>query len=195
MRVQFDLRPAGMVEKERKKKGFNLTRIIAVLLMLAFLASSGGYIATMTLQSFRLRDEIVTRQSMVSSLQMERVALERQVNELRARERVFADALRVMNEDLPTIEVLHALEANMDLFGIGFNSLRFVTGAAGNVVEVTGLVASDRQIIDFSDRLSATGIFRDVFLPITQLNEATGMISFTLRMPVRPIGEISALLR
>jgi len=86
----------------------------------------------------------------------------------------------------------------MDNYGIGFNTLRFVLGrAAGggrtpDVVEVTGTVASDKQIIDFSDRLRASGVFSDVFLPSTTRNERTNMISFTLRMPVLPIGQIKA---
>jgi len=190
MRVQFDLRPAGMVEKERKQRGFNLTRLVAIVLMMAFFISSGFYIVSITLESFIIQDAIELRRGMVSGLQAQRVDLERQVSALRAEERVFADALRIMNDDLPSIEVMHALEANMDPHGIGFNTMRFSVAAGRNIVEVTGLVASDRQIIDFSDRLRGTGVFYDVLLPVTTLNEATGMISFTLRMPVRSIGEI-----
>jgi hypothetical protein len=103
-----------------------------------------------------------------------------------------------MQEDLPSLEVLNALETNMDDYGIGFNTLKFVIGKMNrnvkepDYVEVTGTVASDKQIIDFSDRLRASGVFSDVFLPVTTLNESTGMISFTLRMPIFPIGQIKA---
>ena len=190
MKVQFDLRPAGMLEKERKQKSFNLTRTVAILLMLAFFATSGGYIVMMTLQRFMLQETVDFKESQVSGLEVENNALRRQVNELQASERVFAETLKIMQEDLPTLEVLNALEVNMDDFGIGFNTLRFV---AGNTVEVTGTVASDRQIIDFSERLRESGVFRDVFLPVTTRSEQTGMISFTLRMPVLPIGQINAL--
>jgi len=187
MRVQFDLRPAGMVEKERKKTGFNLTRIIAILLMGAFFMASVGYLAIMTMQYFILQEEVLQREVSVSRLDMERAALQGRVNELRARETVFAETLRIMQDDLPTIEVLNALETNMDIFGIGLDTLRFVA----DVIEVTGTVATDRQVIDFSDRLRASGVFSNVFLPVTALNEQTGMISFTLRMPYFPIGQIN----
>jgi len=142
MKVQFDLRPAGMLEKERKRTGFNLTRTVAVILMLAFFLSSGGYIVMMTLERFMLQDEVEVREDMIANLETEKVALEGQVNELKPRERVFADTLQIMNDDLPTLEVLNALEANMDDYGIGFNTLRFVIGSDANVVEVTGLVAT-----------------------------------------------------
>ena len=191
MRIQFDLRPAGMLEKERKQRSFNLTRIVAILLMLAFFAASGFYIVTMTLQRLILQDEVDTRENMISNLETEKLMLERQMGELRARERIFAETLRIMNDDLPTLEVLNALESNIDEYGIGLNTLRFMAAGGANVVEVTGLVASDKQIIEFSDRLRASGVFNDVTLPVTTLNESTGMISFTLRMPVKPIGEIT----
>ena len=197
MRIQFDLRPSGMLEKERKQKSFNLTRIVAMLLMLAFFSTSGFYIVTMILERLTLKAEVEERETMIAGLETEKLMLERRVNGLRAREKVFAETLRIMNDDLPTIEVLNALESNMDDYGIGLETMRFVLGRAArgggmepNLVEVTGLVASDKQIIDFSDRLRASGVFNYVTLPATSLNERTGMISFTLRMPVKPIGEI-----
>ena len=146
----------------------------------------------MTLQRFMLQEEVDQKESAVAGLDTENMALRRQVNELQASERVFVNTLNIMKEDLPTIEVLNALETNIDDYGIGLDTLRFTIGTP-NVVEVTGTVASDKQIIDFSDRLSASGIFSGVFLPVTTLNENTGMISFTLRMPVLSIGQIQAL--
>jgi len=193
MKVQFDLRPIGMLEKERKQKSFNLTRTIAVLLMAAFFATSIGYLVVMTFQRLALQDTVFENDSIVSSLEAEKTVLQRQVTELRAREKVFSDTLNIMQDDLPTIEVLNALESNIDEYGIGLDTLRFVVGnAAGitNVVEVTGLAATDKQIIDYSDRLRASGVFTDVLLPVTTLNESTGLISFTLRMPYLPIGQI-----
>ena len=201
MKVQFDLRPAGMLERERKQKSFNLTRTVALLLMLTFFLTSGGYIVIMTLERFTLQEEVDFKEDTVAGLETEKIALNKQVSELKAREKVFADTLKIMNEDLPTLEVLNALEANMDDYGIGFNTLKFVIGRTNrnvkepDVVEVTGIVASDKQIIDFSDRLRESGVFNDVLLPVTTLNENTGMISFTLRMPIKTIGEINKALR
>jgi len=190
MRVQFDLRPIDMVEKERKKTGFNLTRLVAILLILAFFISTIGYIGRTMLNIFTLRDEIETSERAVAALRAETTVLRGEVNNLVAREGVYANALRIMNEDLPTIEVLRALELDMDDYGIGLTTLRFITAATGNSVEVTGQVASDRQIIEFSERLRFAGVFSSVRLVSTSLNENTGMVSFTLQMPVYPIGEI-----
>ena len=193
MRVQFDLRPAGMLEKERKQKSFNLTRLIATILMLFFLTSSIGCIAKMTMDRIWLKGEVEMREDEVSYLESDKNLLQVQVNELKAREKVFSDTLQIMQDDLPTLEVLSALETNMGDYGIGFNTLRFVVGNPNvpNVVEVTGVVASDKQIIDFSDLLRTSGVFREVAPPRTNRNEQTNMISFTLRMPVFPIGQIN----
>jgi len=191
MRIQFDLRPADMVEKERKKTGFNLTRLVAIVLMMAFFVSTIGYITMTTFSIFTLRDEIETGRLAVVDLQRRTSDQRGRLNSLIADERVFANALQIMNDDLPTIEVLRALEQNMGDYGIGFETLRFVTAAGGNTVEVVGQAAYDRQIIEFSDRLRLAGVFSNVFLPLTTLNENTGMISFTLRMPVHSISEIT----
>jgi cell division protein FtsL len=196
MRVQFDLRPAGMLEKERKKKSFNISRVLAILLMMAFFATSGGYIVVITWKFFMLKDEVATIENIVAGLEAEKSLLERQVSELRAREKVFADTLKIMNDDLPTVEVMHALESNMDAYGIGFETMRFVIGRETrggkepDVLEVTGLVASNEQIIEFSDRLRGSGVFKEVSLPVTTLIEQTGMVSFTLRMQYFAIGDI-----
>jgi len=196
MKVQFDLRPALMLEKERKQKSFNLTRILAIILVGAFFFSSIGYIALMFMERVNLQNEVLERQNIVANLGRDNNNLQRQVNDLKAREKVFADTLKIMQDDLPTVEVLNALESEMDNYGIGFNSLKFVIGRvtrgvkAPDIVEVAGTVASDKQIIDFSDRLRGTGVFSDVLLPATNRNERTNMISFTLRMPILPIGEI-----
>jgi hypothetical protein len=162
----------------------------------AFFLASVGYIVMMTIQRFGLQDQVLQRESLVARLGTERAALQARVAELRARERVFSETLRIMQDDLPTLEVMNALETNMDEFGIGLETLRFIPGRTvrnvrePDVVEVVGTVATDRQIIDFSDRLRGSGVFSGVTLPITRLNEQTGRVSFTLRMPYYPIGQI-----
>jgi hypothetical protein len=139
-----------------------------------------------------MQDEVNSLQGRLAALRVEVASLTGQLNALRARETVFVNALRIMNDDLPTIEVLSALETNMDIFGIGFDTMRFQhSQAEGNFVEVVGLVASDTQVIDFAERLRLSGVFNSVSLPATALNSNTGMVSFTLRMPVKAIGEIN----
>ena len=198
MKIQYDLRPAEMMEKERKQKSFNGVLLLAILLIMAFFGSSGVYIGHMSIELFSLKDKVMERTIMVTSLETEKRNLERQVNDLKAREKVFADTLKIMQDDLPTLEVLNALETNMDDYGIGFDSLRFVVGRTTRGVkdpdslEVTGLVLSDKQVIDFSERLGASGVFNGVSLSNTTRNEQTGMISFTLRMPTKSIGQIEA---
>ena len=198
MKAQFDLRPSGMLAKERKQKSFNLTRLIAVLLVLAFFASTGGYIVMMGMNSFRLQKAVQAKREAAAGLRRRKSDLEKQVTELKAKEKVFIDTLQIMQEDLPTIEVLNALETEMDDYGIAFTSLKFVFGRAAargrekepDVVELTGLVTLDTQVVDFSERLRSAGVFSDVLLTATTRDERTGLVSFTLRMPYLPIGQI-----
>jgi len=193
MRVQFDLRPIEMVEKERKKTGFNFVRVLAILLMMTFFVSTISYLVIMGFASFGLRERIDEVRNTVNSVQAQNANLQGQINLHRAQEAVYVNALAIMNDDLPTIEVLGALETFMDPFGLGFSTLSFQVVGGAVIVNVVGEAASDRQIIEYSERLRLSGVFSQVNVVSTALIEATGMISFTMRMPVRSIGEITSL--
>jgi hypothetical protein len=168
------------------------------MLIGAFLLTSGGYYALMLRNLFWLQEEVVTKEDHVLTLETDKTVLQKQVSDLQAREKVFSQTLQIMQDDMPSLEVLNALESNMDGLGMGFNTLRFNLGRGTgankepDVVEVTGMATTDKQIIDYADRLRASGVFRDVFLPSTVRSEQSGMINFTLRMPVFPIGQIRA---
>jgi cell division protein FtsB len=176
------------LEKERKKTAFNLTRLLASLLLLFFVGSSVFYIGIMTLKMFSLREEIELKESQVSDLETGRRSLEAEINRLKAQEKVFADTLQIMQDDLPTLEVLNALETCMD-YGMGLNSLRLATGQVA-VVEATAV--TEEQIIQLTDGLTGSGVFSAVTMPTSRRDDKTGRVSFTLNLTLLPIGQIKS---
>lgn len=194
MRVQFDLRPVSLLEKERKKSSFNWTRLLATLLLLLFLASSGFYIATMTMKMLSLQEEISFKEDEVANLESSKTALEAEIGRLKAREKVYADTLKIMQDDLPTLEVVNALEVSMG-YGMAANSLKFVPARAAGAPATATLEATsgaEEQIIELTNGLSNSGVFSGVTMPSSKRDEKTGRVSFTLNLDLRPIGQIAS---
>lgn len=194
MKVRFDLRPASLLERERKKHGFNLLRLFAVLLLLAFVAANGFYIATVTLSVLQLKSEIEIGEQEVADLEITQRALEAEIGRLRAEEKVYVDTLKIMQDELPVLEVLQALETHMSR-GMGIASLKFApprTAGAASTATFVGTAPTDAQVITFMRDLDISDVFSGVRMPTSTRDEKTGRVSFTLDLLLKPIGEIGA---
>ena len=190
MRIQFDLRPESVMEKERKKTSFSSMRLLVMLLLVIFFLSNGYYIVTMTLKMLDLQDMIEYKENEVSSLDSQSRQLEAEIRRLQDRERVFTSTLKIMQDDLPTLEILNALETYMEL-GMGLNTLRCVSGTPNTAV-LTASAAVEEQIVNFTEGLSRCGVFSSVNMPSSTRDDNTGRVTFTLNLSILPIGQIKA---
>lgn len=193
MRVRFDLRPAEFLERERKRHSFNIVRLFAVLLLLAFLISSGFYTVKAFIETQALQSEIELLEGEIADLENNQAALTTEISRLKAKESQFRKTLEIMQSEPPTLEVLNALETYMDQ-GMGVNSIRFVPSAdKDNMVVYTATVdataSTEEQIIALTDGLSGSGLFSAVTMPTTKKDEKTGRVSFTLTLIARPFGQ------
>jgi cell division protein FtsB len=184
------------VASQKKKSSFNPMRLLAFLLLLIFLASSGFYLVKMTLERIRLGGAIEEKQYQVEEMDSKKRALEAEINRLKAEEKVFADTLKIMQDDLPTLEVLNAVENSMaSISGMAATSLRLsppaAAGAPGKaVLEATSV--EDAQIVQLTTGLSQSGVFSGVVLGNSTLDEKTGRVTFTLNLDLRSMGQIRA---
>ena len=181
MRVQFDLRPAEYLERERKRHSFNFVRLVTVLLLLAFFASSGFYIVMAFIETQDLQSRIEVLEGEIADLESSKTALLAEIARLKEREEQFKKTLEIMQSEPPTLEVLNALETHMER-GMGVNSVRFVPNAREDktvfyVVTVDASAAAEEQIIALTDGLSSSGLFSAVSMPSTKKDEKTGRVS------------------
>lgn len=196
MKVKFDLRPAEYLERERKRHSFNPLRLLASLLLLAFLICCGGYIAMAFLETRALSDEIEGLEGRVADLETNQTALTAEINRLKAREAQFVKTLAIMQSEPSTLEVLNSFETCMEP-GMKIDSIRFtpVTTRGSSQVSYTAAVdataANEEQIILLTDGLSSSGLFEDggVTMPSTRRDEKTGRVAFNLSLKLRPIGQ------
>ncbi|MDR1621074.1 MAG: hypothetical protein LBS00_01725 [Synergistaceae bacterium] len=192
MRVQFDLRPASVLEKERKKTSFNLTRTLVMVLLPIFVIANLAYIGLMTMNMFTMQGELEDKRYEVESLEGERMALEAEIQRLKAQEAVYVNTLKIMQDDLPTLEVLNAFEQHME-YGMGLDSLRFANPVAGGTpVAVAATAATEEQIIRLYDGLMSSGVFAAGTMSNSKRDDRTGRVSFTLNLTALPIGQIKA---
>ena len=193
MKVQFDLRPAEYLERERKRHSFNFVRLLAVVLLLAFFTSSGYYVVMAFLETQDLQSQIEIAEGEIADLETSQKALIAEIARLKEQEGQFRKTLEIMRSESPTLEVLNALEAHMER-GVGASSVRFVPDVGEDktvfyTVVVDASAATEEQIIALTDGLSGSGLFSTVTMPSTKKDEKTGRVSFTLTLVARPFGQ------
>jgi cell division protein FtsB len=186
MKIRFDLRPKDLMEKEGKKRSFSPTRLLVMLLFLLFLSSTGFYFMKTVFAVLDLKDSVEYKQSEVSRLEASRNALEAEIKRLQQREKVFTDTLKIMQDDLPTLELFEALETRAEP-GMRIFDLRY---AAPQVI-LNARADTEEQITLFRVELESSGVFSRVSMPISRLDEKTRKVLFTLNLTLLPIGQIS----
>ncbi|MDR2179896.1 MAG: hypothetical protein LBP21_06285 [Synergistaceae bacterium] len=190
MRVQFDLRPATLLEKERKRTSFNLMRTLAIILLLLFFPSTMGYIGWMAWNILSMRGDVEDKRNEVENMEGEKTALEGEIRRLQAQEAMYASTLKIMQDDLPTLEVLNAFEKHM-VRRMGLNTLRFGnTTPTGTTVTVDATAATEEQIINLYAGLMSSGVFASGSMSNSKRDDKTGRVSFTLNLTALPIGQI-----
>jgi cell division protein FtsB len=194
MRTQFDLRSADLVRQESKNTSFNAVRLLVVLLLLLFVGSSGFYVVVTTLKVFSLMESVEYKQSEVDRLEAGRVALTAEITRLQEREKVFTDTLKIMQDDLPSLEVFEAMEncieSGMRVVDLKFNPPTTASGGAPSVV-LNAMADTDEQTTRFRIGLENSGVFSRVTMPTSKLDEKTRKVLFTLNLSLLPIGQIN----
>ena len=99
MRVQFDLRPAEYLERERKRHSFSFVRLLTVLLLLAFFASSGFYIFMAFIETQDLQSRIEVLEGEIADLESSKTALLAEIARLKEREEQFKKTLEIMQSE------------------------------------------------------------------------------------------------
>ena len=189
MKTQFDLRPADLMKKESKKRSFNLMRLLVSLLFLLFLCSAGFYLVTTAFSMLALKDSVEYKQSEVQRLEASRIALEAEIKRLQQTEKVFTDTLKIMQDDLPTLEFFEALEICAEP-GMKISDVRYTAGKEPLVI-LNAAADTDEQTTVFRIGLENSGVFSKVTMPTSKLDEKTQKVQFTLNLTLLPIGQIN----
>ena len=87
--------------------------------------------------------------------------------------------LQFLQEDIPVLEIMEALEANAGI-GLKFDTADFSrNGLTGVTVILDGKADNDKAVMNLTEGLKASNKFSNVMLPVSQRDQ-TGRIVFKL---------------
>ncbi|MDR1379773.1 MAG: hypothetical protein LBJ36_12090 [Synergistaceae bacterium] len=165
----------------------------ASILLFVFVVSTVGYITWTIREIFKLQEKLDEELSEVERMEDEQMALAAEISRLRQQEQTYANTLKIMQDDLPTLEVLNAFGDDIQE-GMGLNTFRFTNPAqgGGTMAVLDATAAKEEDITALSNSLQTCGVFSSVTIPTIRRDEKTGRVSFTLNLVALPIGQINS---
>lgn len=188
MNIQIDLRP----EKQAKPKvsTAGLSKYVAVLLILAFVAVSGLTLVYGALKSHFMSAEIRQTEKAIARLTTQNTRLVGELKRLQGEEKLYTDALKLLQDELPTLEFLSLLEQNLPV-GVWLSSINLGPGA----VSLKGNAYAENDVVIFARGLSESDLVTYVSFPDTQRGQERDgipMVSFSFSCQIRNIASISS---
>lgn len=182
--VRFDFRPIDLITPPRPK-----TRKLFLLLFFLFMmfVSSVGYaVFTAVKEIISVRADVIELTNSVDNLEGVKINLIAEVERMKKQEAAYASGLSVMSNELPTIEILGAIDRSLPA-GITLNTIKI----DAKLVSLAGVAASEEIIVEATRNLLNSGAFSTAQVPIATrgATERDG-IRFTLTLTPLPIGEV-----
>lgn len=180
MKVVLDLRPRALVALQKKR--FNLARLLMTLFLLSFLFVGGATLFLAFWNYRSLKDRVA---SLEESLVFQRAQNARLGNELRRlteEEAVYVSALKLLQDELPALEFMKALEASLP-GGVWMRSVTLVPGKA----TLLGSAYVENDVVEFGKGLLDSSVVATVDFPVTTrvVRDGQSLVDFTLACSLR----------
>jgi len=191
MNIRIDLRP----EKGPKKTYVNtggVSRFFAVLLVLAFVVVSGLTLVYAGLKSHYMQAEIQSLENSITKLQVQDSRLSEELERLKDQEKLYTDALALLEAELPSLEFLASLEQALPL-GVWLDSVKISKGS----VSLNGKAFEENDVVVFAEGLLATPLVSQVSFPSTSRskagNDGTSMVTFSFSCRILDITTVPSM--
>lgn len=183
MNIRIDLRPDQQAKAKVSTVG--LSKYIAVLLILAFVAVSGLTLVYGALKSHYMKAEIQQTEKAISRLTTQNTKLAGELKRLQQQEKVYTDALKLLQDELPTIEFLSLLEQNLPV-GVWLSNISIKKGN----VSLKGNSYGENDVVLFARGLLESGLVTSVSFPDTRRGkekDGIPMVDFSFNCQIRDI--------
>jgi Tfp pilus assembly protein PilN len=182
MKIALDLRPRSLVESQRKKRSFSFARFFLVLFFLAFLFV-GGTTLFLSFMNYRSLDARIA--GLEEELALKRAQSARLANELKRLagiEATHVSALKMLQEEVPALEFLQAMEGALPL-GVWMRSVSVVPGRA----TLQGTAFHENDVVEFAKGLLDVDVVATVDFPTTTRvqRENQSLVDFSLSCRLR----------
>ncbi|MDD3917445.1 MAG: PilN domain-containing protein [Synergistaceae bacterium] len=180
MKVALDLRPRALIESQKRR--IDLPRILLLVSCALFLAS-GAISLGLSFVSYRSLLTDVAR--LEGSLELQTIQNARMANELQRLvqvEKLYTDALKLLQEELPALEFMEALERTLPS-GVWMRSVSISPGR----VSLQGSAVNENDVVEFAKGLLDAPVVATVDFPVTTRvsREGRSLVDFTLSCRIR----------
>ncbi|HCL79894.1 MAG TPA: hypothetical protein DIC53_08005, partial [Synergistaceae bacterium] len=195
MKVKLDLRPRSLVEKQSKK--VNIARILIVALFVAFLMVAGATFALSFMKVRGMDAEIAMLNDQVALQKAQSLKLGNEIKRLGETEKMYLDALALLQEELPALEFLESVERSLPE-GVWLASLAMdagrVTAEKGKQpvpgkATIRGGAYVENDVVHFAKGLQDAPVVSAVDFPVTSRvereDEPVAIVDFTLSCTLR----------
>ncbi len=186
MNIRIDLRP----DKQAKPKvsAIGLSKYIAVILLLVFVGVSGLTLVYGALKAHYMKAEIQQTEKTIARLTTQNTRLADELKRLQQQEKVYVDALNLLEDELPTIEFLSILEQNLPS-GVWLNSISIKMGS----VSLKGNSYGENDVVLFARGLLESDLVTSVSFPDTRRGkekDGIPMVDFSFSCQIRDIAQV-----
>ncbi len=186
MRVAIDLRPQA--RKSSARRGVHLPRLLALLLTVAFILLSSVAIGAGFFFSRNLKEEKASLERSVEELQAQQVLLTAEVNRLKGLEKLYGEALGLLQSELPALEFLASLEASLPP-GVWLVKVAL----SGATAALNGMAFAENDVVSFGRALTEAAAVGEVGLPVSSRVAVGGKnrVSFNLSCSLNDLESVT----
>ena len=190
MKVKLDLRPRYLLESSRKK--LNAARVLLVSLLLAFFLVGGTTLGLSFMKVRSMNSEVAMISDQVAIQKAQNRKMANEIKRLSEVEAVYTSALKLLEDEIPALEFVNAVEAALPL-GVWLESMTILPGKA--TLKGKSWVESD--VVEFAKGLLDSGVVATVDFPVTSRIEKDkeSLVEFTLSCLLRDIATVDDYAR
>lgn len=183
MVAKFDFRPERIINppKPKTRKAFML--ILSLFIAFAVFAGYASFMAAV--ESLSLQSSVFSLQDRADKLEGVRIGLVAEMGRLQKREEAYKLTLAVMNQELPAIEILNAIDRSIPE-GITLSGITINAGS----VSLSGTANTEEKIVQATRALLDSGVFKVAQVPVANRTANRGVINFSLLLTPLVLSEV-----
>ena len=180
MKVSLDLRPRALVESQKKR--LNVSRLFMTLFLLSFLLIGGSTLFWAFWNYRSLVDRVAFLEDTLSIQRAQNARLANELRRLGEEEAVYVAALKLLQDELPALEFLQAMETSLPP-GVWVRTLSIVPGK----VSLHGSAYKEDDVVEFGKGLLDAPVVAAVDFPVTTrvVRDGQSLVDYTLACSLR----------
>ncbi len=175
MKVSLDLRPRAVVAEQKKQ--LNPGRLFVVLFMLSFFIVGTAVLVRGGLLYRALNSSVAHLEDTLAVQRAQNVRLGNELKRLSEEEALHVSALKLLQDELPALEFLQALESSLPL-GVWIQNVSMLPGRA----TLQGRAYKEDDVVEFGKGLLDAAVVVAVDFPVTSrvTKDGQSLVDFSL---------------